>query len=79
MPFTKPSILLAALALALPAAAQTAPPAAYQGLTAIAIPYANGPMRLEHVPEVWLQLAGSEPRRFGMDTGSTGIVVSSEH
>jgi len=77
--FLLPLIRLAALALALPAAAQPTPPAAYQGLTALAIPYANGPMRLEHVPEVWLHLAGSEPRRFGMDTGSTGIVVSSEH
>ena len=73
------SLFLASLAIALPAAAQSPPPQAYQGLTALAIPYANGPMRLEHVPEVWLQFAGSEPRRFGMDTGSTGIVVSAEH
>ncbi len=73
------SVAALAVSLALPAAAQPAPPQAYQGLSAIAIPYANGPMRLEHVPEVWLKLAGSEARRFGMDTGSTGIVVSGEH
>jgi hypothetical protein len=71
--------LLASLAVALPAAAQSLPPHAYEGLDAVAIPYANGPVRLEHVPEIWLKLPGSEPRRFGMDTGSTGIVVSSEH
>ncbi|HSI00244.1 MAG TPA: hypothetical protein VLA02_06545 [Reyranella sp.] len=72
-------VLFIGLALALPAAAQSAPPHAYQGLNAVAIPYANGPVRIEHVPEIWLRLPGSEPRRFGMDTGSTGIVVSSEH
>ena len=31
-----------------------------------------------HVPQVRLQSNGSAPRRFGMDTGSTGIVVSAE-
>jgi hypothetical protein len=73
------AVFIASLAAALPAAAQSAPPQAYRGLHAIAIPYANGPVRMEHVPEIWLRLPGSEPRRFGMDTGSTGIVVSSEH
>jgi len=70
---------LAGLVVALPAAAQNAPPQAYHGLNAVAIPYANGPVRMEHVPEIWLRLPGGEARRFGMDTGSTGIVVSSEH
>jgi len=70
--------LAAILAVALPAAAQSAPPEAYRGLEAIEIPYANGPVRMEHVPEIWLRLPGSTPERFGMDTGSTGIVVSSE-
>jgi len=69
----------ALLAVTLPAAAQIGSPQLYAGLEAVAIPYANGPVRLEHVPEIWLRLPGSEPRRFGMDTGSTGIVVSSEH
>src|SRR5689334_21298017 len=73
------AVLLAGLAIALPALAQPAPPQAYQGLTAVAVPYANGPMQLEHVPEVWLKFPGSEARRFGMDTGSVGIVVSAEH
>jgi hypothetical protein len=70
---------LASFAAVLPAAAQNAPPQAYAGLNAVAVPYANGPVHLEHVPEIWMRLPGSEPRRFGMDTGSTGIVVSSEH
>ena len=71
--------LLAGLALAAPTMAQEAPPQAYRGLEAVAIPYANGPIRLDHVPEIWLRLPGSAARRFGMDTGSTGIVVSAEH
>ncbi|MCW5736540.1 MAG: hypothetical protein KIS73_20605 [Enhydrobacter sp.] len=70
---------VAGLAVALPAAAQVGSPRLYAGLNAIAIPYANGPVRMDHLPGVWLKLPGSEPRRFGMDTGSTGIVVSSEH
>lgn len=70
---------LASLAVTWPAKAQAGSPQAYRGLSAIAIPYANGPIRMDHVPEIWLRLPGSEPRRFGMDTGSTGIVVSSEH
>jgi len=72
---------VAAVILAGSAAAQSPPlpPQAYQGLEAIAIPYANGPIRMEHVPEIWLKLAGDTAERFGMDTGSTGIVVSSDH
>ena len=52
---------------------------AYEGLEAIEIPFANGPIAMSHVPQVWLTLNGSRPRLFGMDTGSTGIVVSAEH
>ena len=37
------------------------------------------PDRAGPVPEVWLKLRGSRPGRFGMDTGSTGIVVAAEH
>lgn len=51
----------------------------YEGLTSLEIPYANGPISAEHVPQVWLKLRGAEPRWFGMDTGSTGIVTSAEH
>lgn len=51
----------------------------YRGLEAIEIPFANGPISAIHVPEVWLKLRGGSPHRFGMDTGSTGIVVSAEH
>ena len=70
--------------LALPAAAgtaraQDAPWAQYRGLIELEIPFANGPISAGYVPEVWLKLPGSAPRRFGMDTGSTGIVVAAEH
>lgn len=51
----------------------------YEGLEAIEIPFANGPIAMSHVPQIWLHLKGSKPRWFGMDTGSTGIVVSAEH
>ncbi|WP_425064886.1 hypothetical protein [Reyranella sp.] len=51
----------------------------YEGLEAIEIPFANGPISPHHVPEIWLSLNGARPRWFGMDTGSTGIVVSAEH
>ena len=49
---------------------------AYEGHEAIEIPFANGPISRHHVPDIWLGLTGASPRRFGMDTGSTGIVVS---
>jgi hypothetical protein len=76
-------ILIAAM-LALPAAAdavraQDAPWAQYRGLIELEIPFANGPISAGYVPEVWLKLPGSAPRRFGRDTGSTGIVVAAEH
>jgi hypothetical protein len=76
-------ILVAAM-LALPACggaarAQDAPWIQYRGLVALEIPFANGPISAGYVPEVWLKLPGSAPRRFGMDTGSTGIVVAAEH
>jgi hypothetical protein len=74
-------VVTAALALldAGMAHAQDAPWAQYRGLTALEIPYANGPIDATRVPEIWLGLHGSAPRRFGMDTGSTGIVVSADH
>ena len=59
--------------------AQPAPWQAYRGLSTIDIPYANGPIARERVPQVWLKLRGAEPVRFGMDTGSTGIVVAEQH
>lgn len=43
------------------------------------IPFANGPIARDRVPHVWLRLGAAAPRRFGMDTGSTGIVVAAEH
>ena len=70
---------LALLAASGPACAQDAPWQQYSGLNAIEIPFANGPISTSYVPEVWLRLPGSAPRRFGMDTGSTGIVVAAEH
>src|SRR5260370_26315275 len=71
--------VLASLAANGPACAQDAPWQQYNGLTALEIPFANGPISTGYVPEVWLKLPGSAPRRFGMDTGSTGIVVAAEH
>ena len=71
-----------ALALLLPsmAGAQAQEPwRAYEGHEAIEIPFANGPISLQQVPQIWLSLNGARPRWFGMDTGSTGIVVSAEH
>jgi hypothetical protein len=59
--------------------AQDAPWAQYRGLSALEIPYANGSISATRLPEIWLTLHGSPPRRFGMDTGSTGIVVSAAH
>ena len=78
----KPALILAAclLAACLPAGTSAwAQPNLYSGLSTIEIPYANGPMRAEHTPEIRLKLRGAAPRRFGMDTGSTGIVVAAEH
>jgi hypothetical protein len=60
-------------------AASQQPWRAYEGHEAIEIPFANGPVSRHHVPDIWLGLNGASPRRFGMDTGSTGIVVSAEH
>jgi hypothetical protein len=78
----KSVLILAAclLAACLPAGASAlAQSNLYSGLGTIEIPYANGPIRAEHVPEIRLKLRGAAPRRFGMDTGSTGIVVAAEH
>lgn len=61
------------------ACAQDAPWQQYRGLSALEIPYANGPINAMRPPEIWLKLRGSAPRRFGIDTGSTGIVVAAEH
>ena len=71
--------LLAGLACAGSAWSQGNPSNQYSGLSTIEIPYVNGPMRAEHTPEIRLKLRGAAPRRFGMDTGSTGIVVAAEH
>ena len=61
------------------AQAQESPSAQYRGLQTLDIPFANGPIAMDRVPQVWLKLRGSRPVRFGMDTGSTGIVVAAEH
>lgn len=81
---SRPLRILAAAALTLMLSALAGvraqePWRAYEGLDAIEIPFANGPISMSHVPQVWLSLNGSKPRWFGMDTGSTGIVVSAEH
>ena len=75
------SLLAALLALlaALPARAEDAPWTAKGGSLALDVPFANGPIGPRHVPQIWLRLNGGGSRRFGMDTGSTGIVVSADH
>jgi len=70
---------LASLAAGGPACAQDAPWQQYNGFNALEIPFANGPISTSYVPEIWLKLPGSAPRRFGMDTGSTGIVAAADH
>lgn len=75
-------VIAAALALmlsALAGARAQEPWRTYEGLEAIEIPFANGAISMAHVPHIWLSLNGSKPRWFGIDTGSTGIVVSAEH
>ncbi len=52
---------------------------AYEGLEAIEIPFANGPDLPAPCAGDLAGLNGARPRWFGMDTGSTGIVVSAEH
>jgi hypothetical protein len=61
------------------AAGQQPPWTQYRGLQTLDIPFANGSIAMDRVPQVWLKLHGSRPVRFGMDTGSTGIVVAAEH
>jgi len=68
-----------ATAMAFAAAAQESPSQQYRGLQMLDIPYANGPIAMDRVPHVWLKLPGSRPHSFGMDTGSTGIVVAADH
>jgi hypothetical protein len=70
---------ITATVMAVAAAAQEGPSSQYRGLQTIDIPYANGAIAMDRVPHVWLKLRGARPHRFGMDTGSTGIVVAAEH
>ena len=82
-PPRKATVLLALVAATCTGAdracAQEGPSAQYRGLQMLDIPFANGPIAMERVPQVWLKLRGSRAHRFGMDTGSTGIVVAAEH
>ena len=73
------ALIAASFLAASPVAAQEAPWTQYRGLQTLDIPFANGPIAMDRVPQVWLKLHGSRPVRFGMDTGSTGIVVAAEH
>jgi len=73
------ALVAASLLGASPVAAQDEPWMQYRGLQTLDIPFANGPIAMDRVPQVWIKLRGSRPIRFGMDTGSTGIVVAAEH
>ena len=61
-----------------PAAAQTASWNLYNGLSTLYLPYANGNLRPSPAPAVYLTMNGYAAAGFTMDTGSTGIVVSSD-
>ena len=78
-PLTIVTVALAFLLFSMAWARAQEPWRAYEGHEAIEIPFANGPISGHHVPDIWLSLNGATPRRFGMDTGSTGIVVAAEH
>jgi hypothetical protein len=73
------AIVVGVMAASDPVCAQAPVWNQYNGLTAIEIPFANGPISAAHVPDLYLKLHGAVPRRFGMDTGSTGIAVAAEH
>lgn len=54
---------LVAAAFASPAGAQE-PSRAYEGLEAIEISFANGPVAMAHVPHMWLGLRGVIPGSY---------------
>lgn len=52
----------------------------YDGLNAIYLPYADGPINTASVPTIFAKVGDySSGVAFGMDTGSTGTVVSPEY
>ena len=55
-------IFAAALVFAVPSARAEEPWRAYERHEAIEIPFANGPIAMEHVPQVWIGLRGARPR-----------------
>jgi hypothetical protein len=73
------ALLDAGLCISPPIAAQEAPWPQYHGLQTLGLAFANGPIAMDRVPQVWLKLRGGAPHRFAMDTGSTGIAVAPEH
>ena len=50
---------------------------AYTSLPTIA--FANGPMSTTNGANIFLSMTGSNPTKFVMDTGSTGIIVSPDN
>ncbi len=79
-PLSAAGVLVALLAGA-PAGAQSPSWNLYDGLTAIYLPFPNGTISPgnANTPLVHLQLNGGLPVGYGMDTGSTGIVVSANY
>jgi hypothetical protein len=59
-----------------PAQAQASPSAQYRGLQTLDIPFANGPIAMDHVPHVWLKLRGSRPVRFVEVVHDHGVFVN---
>lgn len=50
----------------------------YDGLNTLFLPYANGPISTASPPTIYAQVGNGTFTSFGMDTGSTGTVVSQE-
>jgi len=50
----------------------------YNGLNTLFLPYANGPITTASPPTIYAQVGNGTFTSFGMDTGSTGTVVSKE-
>ncbi|NDH60295.1 MAG: hypothetical protein EBY18_01310 [Alphaproteobacteria bacterium] len=72
------AVLASALAAGAPARAQSWN--LYGGYTSLpTIAFADGPMGTSTGASVYLSMTGSNPTKFVMDTGSTGIIVSPDN
>jgi len=51
----------------------------YDGLNTVYLPYANGAITTASVPTIFAKVGNGSVVEFGMDTGSTGTVLSPEY